>query len=800
MSSSTTYVCGELSAFNIRKIVVDDQIVANPAGYNTEQKEKTRSRIMLELIRKQAITTPMPTPSASRKETTLVYTYPEQRELESQMSSEVVQKTQQILGTKPVLPQPKLEEAPKTLIPSGVQSSEIISQVVSQMKAIATKVFESPESCTAELDVSGKLLTVSKLMQGLSLREIEQVWTQTLAGVAQQNKQAAKHLIIDTAAMVGTNPATMFVLKKIDASEIGAIKATVNIQSAMKSIRTPTKEIVSEILRIVKQWKNGSNMDKKKLLTPALLQLSNLVFNAYVNPSTMVSNYPVRIYGIFGTQDSPVINDYISFLKQWLEESEQDPKRTMKPVIITALGKLGLLDATKPLLKVAQGLKGEEPMYRALAVNSLRRAAIRYPRELRAVLLAIINNPVEHADVRIAAISVLPWTQPTFAELQQIAIRSWYEKSNQVSSFARSTFANLMHTEIPELRAVAAKVRGIIHMFKPMHYGLQFSKNFQVSKFVKYLLGSVTTELEVVQSKDSFGPSKVAKTSNVIMEVLGEGIRMKLDSWSVYSQGLDNAIDYLLAIREVFGDALRSNPMVEEELRKMAADIQLKARRLPEWKAFVKSYNLGYEYALQLTGEQIMNLISELEHSNIKDKLGRGISGEFVSATNMLFAEFQGPNEIGLPMITRRDLVSVMAAKAYAKTESVGYGITARMVPVWNIKQQSDSGIVSPFPACSQCVKKGYLGNGVAMSLHASLPLEGKVVVRTGELDIELKVPQQTIARGTNHEVIHALVTPYTVRAPWASVMPLNKARDAKEILTGSPLKRVSTFLSSGNL
>merc|ERR1712061_69648 len=131
-------------------------------------------------------------------------------------------------------------------------------------------------------------------------------------------------------------------------------------------------------------------------------------------------------------------------------------------------------------------------------------------------------------------------------------------------------------------------------------------------------------------------------------------------------------------------------------------------------------------------------------------------------------------------------------AKAYAKTESVGYGITARMVPVWNIKQQSDSGIVSPFPACSQCVKKGYLGNGVAMSLHASFPLEGKVVVRTGELDIELKVPQQTIARGTNHEVIHALITPYTVRAPWASVMPLNKVRDAKEILTGSPLKRFS--------
>merc|ERR1712212_146131 len=37
LSSSTTYVCGELSSFNIRKIVVDEKIVANPIGFNTEK-------------------------------------------------------------------------------------------------------------------------------------------------------------------------------------------------------------------------------------------------------------------------------------------------------------------------------------------------------------------------------------------------------------------------------------------------------------------------------------------------------------------------------------------------------------------------------------------------------------------------------------------------------------------------------------------------------------------------------------------------------------------------------------------
>merc|ERR1719334_766806 len=792
MSSSTIYVCGELSSFNIRKIVVDDQFVANPIGFNTEQTEKTRTRIVMELIKKMAISQKLPAPTASRKETTLVYTYPEQRELENQMSAEVVQNTQAILETRPVLPQPKLEEAPKSLIPTGVPNNQIISQIVHEMMTISKKVYESPESCTQELDTSGRVQTISKLMQVLSLQEIEQVWTKTLAAVPEPNKKAAKYLIIDTAAMVGTNPATMFVFKKIDAAQMCFIKATATVQSAMKSIRAPTKELVTEILRMVKQWKNDSNQEKKKLLTPIVFQLSNLIYHAYINPSTMVSNYPVRIYGIFGTEHSPVVNEYVSFLKQWLEETEQDPKRAMKPVIVAALGKLGLLDAVKPILKVAQGVNQEESMYRALSVHSLKRASVRYPNEMKAVLLAIINNPVEAADVRIAAISILPWAQPSYVELQQIAIRSWYDRSNHVSSYARSTLMSLINSEVPELKAVAAKARTVIHLFKPMHYGFQLAKNFQVSKFVRYLLSSVNTESQVVQTKNNLGPSKVSVASNVIMEVLGEGLRIKMDSWSVYSQGLDTVIDHALKLRAVFGEVLTASPTVDAELKKMAEQIKLNPKDLSQYKSFIQSHNLGYEYAWQLTVEQIVKLISELKQSNIKDDLARGVKADFVTAANLLFAELIGPNELGLPMIARKDLVSVLAAKAYAQTETQGYGIKAGLIPVWNIKQQSDTGIVAPFKICSECRVNGFAGQGVSVSLHTSLPIEVTGRVSKGELEIELKAPEQSMASRTNHEVVHALVTPYTVRAPWATVAPLNKAQNAKEILSGSPIKTFS--------
>ena len=158
----------------------------------------------------------------------------------------------------------------------------------------------------------------------------------------------------------------------------------------------------------------------------------------------------------------------------------------------------------------------------------------------------------------------------------------------------------------------------------------------------------------------------------------------------------------------------------------------------------------------------------------------------------MIFAEFKGPNELGLPIVARKDLVSIVAAKAYAKTEATKYGIRARLVPVLNMKHQSDSGIVAPFKLCSECRVNGYSGNGVSISFHTSLPIEAAVNVSKGELEIELSSPEQSVGNVKNHELVHGLVTPYTVRAPWGSVVPFNKAQDVREILSGSSLKKVS--------
>ena len=77
----------------------------------------------------------------------------------------------------------------------------------------------------------------------------------------------------------------------------------------------------------------------------------------------------------------------------------------------------------------------------------------------KTVIKVYAFNPVECPQVRIAAVSILPFAQPTTAEIQKLAVRSWMEPSEQVSAFIVSTIRSLAYTEVPELKIVGLKAR-----------------------------------------------------------------------------------------------------------------------------------------------------------------------------------------------------------------------------------------------------------------------------------------------------------------------------------------------------
>ena len=218
--------------------------------------------------------------------------------------------------------------------------------------------------------------------------------------------------------------------------------------------------------KLVEMIQSNTVKSNKQLFTSSMLQLSNLFYHAYVNPSSMVNNFPVKVFGIFGTKESQVLTEkFIPFLVEEIERTESEHVRLSA---ILALGKTGHLKGLKTLVKEIEQASIQLnsatkvsmiEARRSIAVNALKRIAKMNPTEIRPILMSIIVNPVESAEVRIAAVSVLPFSQPTTAELQKLAIRSWMEPSEQVSSFIVSTLRSLALSQVPELKTVGLKAR-----------------------------------------------------------------------------------------------------------------------------------------------------------------------------------------------------------------------------------------------------------------------------------------------------------------------------------------------------
>ena len=217
---------------------------------------------------------------------------------------------------------------------------------------------------------------------------------------------------------------------------------------------------------LVQMLKSTTVKSHKQLFTSSMLQLSNLFFHAYVNPTSMVNNFPVKVFGVFGTKESTVLTEkFIPFL---VEEIERTESQHVRLSAILALGKTGHLKGLKTLVKEIEQASLEIPSAtkvsmtearRSIATIALKRMTKMNPTEIRPILMSIIVNPAESAEVRIAAVSILPFAQPTTAELQKLAIRSWMEPSEQVVSFILSTLRSLAYTQVPELKMVGLKAR-----------------------------------------------------------------------------------------------------------------------------------------------------------------------------------------------------------------------------------------------------------------------------------------------------------------------------------------------------
>merc|ERR1712121_336158 len=372
------------------------------------------------------------------------------------------------------------------------------------------------------------------------------------------------------------------------------------------------------------------------------------------------------VFGVFGTKNSQVLTE--KFIPLLVEEIERTESEHVRLSAILALGKTGHLKGLKTLVKQIEliapitSTPAKMSMVearRVIAVNALKRIAKLNPTEIRPILMTIIDNPVESAEVRIAAVSVLPFALPTTTEIQKLAIRSWMEPSKQVSAFIVSTIRSLASTQVPELKVVGLKARSVLPLIKDEQYGLQHSHNINYSSFVDYLKVLVSNQYQLINSKESLIPHKMALKT--VYYAPSNIHKVKAIEFSAYTYGMDYLLEKYL---HFFSTEEQTTTPIKKQLNKIAEEMKLKTRELATPFSFVHGNWAGMEASLYLDTEIVLDTLEKL---TTKFEKGLDVEINHVGAHQVFDASYMFVTETGFPILATSTLPIVYSVKGSIK-------------------------------------------------------------------------------------------------------------------------------------
>merc|ERR1719175_47205 len=345
------------------------------------------------------------------------------------------------------------------------------------------------------------------------------------------------------------------------------------------------------------------------------------------------------------------------------------------------------------------------------------------PTEMRPILMSIIVNPVESAEVRIAAVSVLPF-------------------------------------------------------FKGQKFGLQYSHNVNFSSFIEYLRTLVNVRYELVNSKESLIPHKVSMKT--VYYGPSNSMKFPIIEFSTYTYGMDFLLEKYL---HFFSSEELSTPTIESQLKKITEELKLKTRELTTPFTFMHGVWGGVESSLYLDSEIVLEALEKLSKKFTEvSRTGHNVEFSHVGATQFNEASNLMPTETGLPVLSSYSIPVVYSVKGSLKMSKImgnqTPSVTAKVMPVVSGKMNVIYGVVSPFTG-------EIIGSGVDMSLHAATPVEVEAKMSRGEIKLSIRTPQEVQRSGRKITALHAAVMPFSFKKNLIQVIPVTSSSQMRKISNG---------------
>ena len=712
-SVSRTIWCGPVTSPVLRKQTTEQKVVVNGNGkFESQEKIEVTSRVTNSLISVSSKTSDIPEPQSPKKSHDLTFSFPagDFWTSSSPTSSQSYLAQPSDLTSRPATPYPSLG------------SEEAKTRFVSEFVSMKERDNSDPQ----DADIHSQTGHLSYLSTMMSYQDITDCWSRIQQRISHESlavKEDALNVFADilSLAMGPTNPSIKFIAEKIQNKQIKGESAAWIAANMIRSVQTPTEKTIQELTNLLKDSSVQRNRDLKATVA---MSLTEMIYKACVDETSSSYNYPSRVYGKFCSPSSKEIKlDLIPYLKQSLtdlkpELREAEPSTSAMNKLITlinALGNLGIEEASQALLEVVEGEYSRHPHPRSVAVYKLIRTASQNPTKYRPVILTIINNNAEDEEVRMAAITALPYVQPSSAQLQKLATLTWYESQQQVASFISSTLESL--SQLPSgsqesLSHLSQKAGEALKLAKPTNSsGIHKSQNLEIKQFLETLKASVGLKLQYVNSEESAFP----RTMYLQSEISSKAQTMKPFESSVYLQGADTFLDELYNGYK-FWSGLNQQEKPEEKLtyeprqsRKPEAHVTLKMFDLQRF------FSVDYDYLKQVA----MELAGEMSQHGAVRK-------DYMKVLDLSYHQAILPTVSGLPLYLHHRVPLVMSAHTSLTRGRAG-SLEMKTKPRLSYQQRTRVGTLCPFT-------HQYLGAGLQTSLNLTVPLRSELALQNGQV------------------------------------------------------------------
>jgi hypothetical protein len=430
-------------------------------------------------------------------------------------------------------------------------------------------------------------------------------------------------------------------------------------------------------------------------------------------------------------------------------------------------------------MKAIEGRPSLDPHPRSVAVFQLIKSAKANPGLYRPVLVALIENLAEDEEVRMAAITVLPYTRPSSSDFNKLAISTWWEPSAQVAHYITSTLKTLSeapaHSQL--FTEVSRHAQEAVQLAKPTSAGIQTSHNVMVVQFLESLQAAVTLDLRYITSRNSPFPRSVFMKSNV------QSRTHTTDNIETifHLQGAESIINKMYKMYSQFmPDHIRHERNSKSDYIKNLLPVKSRLKRKPEAYLTMKLMGLQRIFAMDTqTFEAMLDAIAwDRIEAMFTDKT---YTMDFLKIIDVSGHSAIIPTECGLPLYVSHKTPVVVSGKA-SLSENQGEGeASLTVLPVINYKLTSQVGVFSPF-------SQKFFGTGVDMSLHATFPITIDAGLSNGQYSVNLRTPLDDESQ-KEKPLLHFIVKPFTTVYDETSFnkKPVSKSPECKTIKSSNP-------------